>query len=309
MDIVIEADWILLSTCNFRCHYCFWTPNQLSSRIIPPGSIDEAAQFFDDTQFTWLLHLTGGEPFIYPGFIELCKKLTRHHFISLNTNLSLPGISRFVDCVDPQRVVYVNAGLHALERNRHRGMPIFIENASRLQEKGFRFFISLVMHPDQFYLFDRLFKQFQELEMVLVPKVFQGVYQDKSFPAAYSPEEKRRFKEYSLAAEDLLSKSGEWANTIPTINLSLDRDFIDHGLPDFRGKLCLAGNQFVRIRENGDIRRCGPSDVLGNWVNRSFERRPGPSVCREVECPYFCIKYRLPLTDYRTSFSGDIPSK
>jgi hypothetical protein len=35
--------------------------------------------------------------------------------------------------------------------------------------------------------------------------------------------------------------------------------------------------------------------VLGNWVTGDFKRRLGPSVCQEIECPYFCAKYAKPL--------------
>src|SRR6266581_3924392 len=82
----IEADWILMSTCNYRCVYCFWDTEALGRKIAPPAHVQQLASFFDNSSLTWLLHLTGGEPFHYPQFVELCQLLTRNHFISINTN-------------------------------------------------------------------------------------------------------------------------------------------------------------------------------------------------------------------------------
>jgi hypothetical protein len=39
-----------------------------------------AAAGFDSTGYRWLLHMTGGEPGIYPQFVELCEALTERHF-------------------------------------------------------------------------------------------------------------------------------------------------------------------------------------------------------------------------------------
>lgn len=33
----IEADWILMSTCQFRCEYCFWDKEALAAKISPPA--------------------------------------------------------------------------------------------------------------------------------------------------------------------------------------------------------------------------------------------------------------------------------
>ena len=62
---------------------------QLHLRLLPLQRAAQAfADFFDSTGKTWLLHLTGGEPFAYRGFVELCAALTRNHLLSLNSNVT-----------------------------------------------------------------------------------------------------------------------------------------------------------------------------------------------------------------------------
>jgi MoaA/NifB/PqqE/SkfB family radical SAM enzyme len=49
------------------------------------------------------IEIVGGEPFIYPNFIELVKRLSSLHLIKITTNLS-GNVERFVQEVSPERV-------------------------------------------------------------------------------------------------------------------------------------------------------------------------------------------------------------
>ena len=73
----VEADFFLLPTCNFRCRYCFVPAAALGAKIQPFGTAEQWAQGFAATGRRWLLHITGGEPFVYPQFVPLCRALTR----------------------------------------------------------------------------------------------------------------------------------------------------------------------------------------------------------------------------------------
>ena len=101
MNYGIEGDWQLLNTCNYRCKYCFFSGDQLGEKLRVFTSPAEWRSAFDATNQTWLLHLTGGEPSIYPNFAELCEQLTVHHYISLNSNLTNASFAEFVRRVDP----------------------------------------------------------------------------------------------------------------------------------------------------------------------------------------------------------------
>lgn len=291
----IEADWILLSTCNYRCSYCFWAEEQLSQRILSlHGKVDRIVDFFNRSGFTWLLHMTGGEPFIFPDFVQLCYGVTRNNFISINTNLSVSTVQKFSDSIDPKRVSFINCALHIQQREKRSGLSDFIRNFHMLQRGGFRSFVSYVMAPSLFERFEKDFQILQSEGILVLPKMMQGALAGRSYPEAYTEAERQAFLEFSLLASSGFCQLQTNGQEEPTINLYLDREFVSKGIPDHRGQLCEAGYRFVRIRENGDIRRCGPQDVLGNIFKGTFQRMTAPSVCNEIECPYFCAKYVLP---------------
>ena len=290
--IDIEADWTLMRTCNFRCTYCFWDAEDLGRRIAPVASVERLAAFFDDTGFVWLLHLTGGEPFIYPEFVDLCRLLTRNHLLSLNTNAdSTRRIQDFAQCIDPARVRYINAGIHIDERVRRRRTEAFLDNVRHLRERGFAVFVTCVMHPGVFPSFENLWKYCSEQDVFIIPKAFQGAVSGREYPQAYSSHEREIFRLYSRRAAERYADLFNAMPCSPTVDPLLDAEKFLDGLPDHRGSLCNAGHTFVRIRENGEIRRCGSGDILGNVVHGTFTRRPGPGVCSWQECPYFCEKH------------------
>lgn len=288
----IEADWILLSTCNFRCHYCFWGKACLSKKIQPIASPERISAFFDNSGLVWLLHITGGEPFLYPRFIHLVSLLIRQHFVSLNTNLSISQrVRRFAEQISPHRVLFINIALHIEERERRGLISPFVRDVHYLTKKGFRIFVSQVMHPTLFQRFPQDFDFFANEGIIIIPKAFQGVYLGRKYPESYTNDEREEFVKYSLKAENFYAPLfNEWPE-IPTINPLLDRRLIIEGMPDHRGKLCYAGQKFVRIREDGKIWKCGAQEILGNIRRGVLTLKDGPSRCVEQQCPYFCYKY------------------
>lgn len=287
----IEADWILWSGCNYRCSYCFWPVDALKLRPAPPAEVDHLVSFFDETSLTWLLHLTGGEPFLYPRFVEMVDRLTKTHLVSVNSNLSSDRVFQFAEEIDPARVPFLNCGFHVGERENRGRIEDFVNKIGRLRAAGFNAFVTYVLYPP---LFDRAVRDFAELAdkgVPLIPKAFRGTWEGKCYPGAYTQAEKRVFLDLSAQAEAAYADMWARMPTPPTINPFLDRDLVLNGVQDHRGKLCAAGRNFVRIRENGDIQSCGSLDVIGNVAQGTFQRRTGPSPCQEVECPYFCYKY------------------
>ena len=84
----------LTPVCNFRCRMCYVrkTPEQLAKEgraLMPWQKWLELAQQCKEAGTLYLL-LTGGEPFLYPGFRELYTELHKMGFLlSVNTNASL----------------------------------------------------------------------------------------------------------------------------------------------------------------------------------------------------------------------------
>ncbi len=286
----IEADWELLTTCNFRCPYCFVPPSGLAAKLKTYGTNTEWVEGFAATEKKWLLHITGGEPSIYPGFVDLCEKLTSFHYLSINSNLSHRCIDAFAETINPKRVHFINAGLHYNERSAGASFDAFITRVHKLRKRGFCVLASSVMTPFLVRQFPEISKSFESYGLPLIPKVLWGWFDGKIYPGAYSAHEKSLIREYlQKARQNYASVIAAMAET-PTIDVLSDDRLLDPPRI-YRGKLCGSGHNFVRIEANGAVVRCGSGMQLGNILRKDVAFLSGPKPCDSVYCPYFCEKY------------------
>lgn len=290
MQYDIEADWQLLNTCNYRCGYCFFSPETLGEKLHVYADPDTWNQAFEQTGLTWLLHITGGEPTSYPRFPELCEVLTRRHFLSFNSNLTRPAIVDFAKRVDPARVGFINAGLHAEEREQRKGLKIFLEHVSVLQEAGFPIFISIVCTPNVLERCDEIIALTSPVGLAPLPKLLRGPYQGKVYPGAYTAKERLAFVAFASTARASYDKSP--ISETPTVDVFGDERYVD-GTPIFLGRMCSAGEKFVSLRPDGTVYRCESkaSNHLGNLLEGSFRPAVAKSRCDSDYCFYFCLKY------------------
>lgn len=288
-----EADWHLLHTCNYRCSYCFFSDAILGSKMRTFAEPDEWQSAFDATGDTWLLHLSGGEPSVYPQFVALCEALTARHFISINSNLTHSAFVQFAERIDPSRVSFINAGLHLEERDRRNGHSVFLRHAELLQRKGFPLLISLVATPEALARFEEASALLEPFGMILIPKLLRGPHAGRVFPRGYTEAERDRFRMFASRARDAYAPLLARMPEPPSIDMFDDDRFLAR-LPRFAGMDCDAGNRFVSIRRNGDVFRCSAKTPLGNLLRRSFAPNPGPQPCDTSYCFYFCNKYSRP---------------
>jgi MoaA/NifB/PqqE/SkfB family radical SAM enzyme len=288
----IEADWQLLNTCNYRCAYCFFPPAVLGEKLTVHGEPNVWRRAFDQTGLTWLLHITGGEPTIYPGFAELCQLLTMKHYLSFNSNLTHPSIVKVAKSVDPSRISFINAGLHPEERENRKGLTKFLEHAACLKERNFPVFISIVATPDVLSRVDEVIALTEPIGLTPIPKLLRGAYKGRIYPRAYRAKERSTFIEFATRARESYGSLLSVLSERPSIDIFGDENFVD-GLPWFRGRMCSAGNKFVSLGPDGKIYRCQPkqSNYLGNLLDGSFRPRTGKSSCDSNYCFYFCLKY------------------
>jgi MoaA/NifB/PqqE/SkfB family radical SAM enzyme len=293
MKYDLEADWMLLTTCNFRCNYCFFSTAVLGSRLSIYGTHVQWKEGFDAAGKTWLIHITGGEPALYPGFADLCEQLSQNHYLSINSNLSHHSIDAFAEKVNPARVHYINAGVHAEERQKKASLGVFIDRVHKLQKCRFDVLVSLLMTPQMVREFPAISKDFESHGLYLIPKVMRGVYEGKRYPVAYSIGEKSLILQYLVEAREhyrtVIERMGEPAS----IDMFSDGHFLD-GIPDYRGKPCGSGYTFVRIDPDGTVLRCGAGEPLGNILLKNVRLLSAAKLCDTHYCPYFCKKYTSP---------------
>ena len=125
------------------------------------------------------------------------------------------------------------------------------------------------------------------------PKAFRGNYDGKTYPAAYSDEERAIIVEYSKRAEEFYKDQFSLRDDRPTIDPVIDREVFLNGIPHFHGRQCAAGHDLVRIDSKGDIYRCGSKAQLGSVVRGDFRRMEPLSPCNDQFCPYYCTKYSI----------------
>src|SRR3954447_18211050 len=75
------VDWTLGNTCNYACSYC---PPRLHDGLTPWPPLELLTQFVDRLAAhyaplgqTLLFQFTGGEPTVYPQFLELLRHLRK----------------------------------------------------------------------------------------------------------------------------------------------------------------------------------------------------------------------------------------
>ena len=288
MQYDILTDWELNIFCNFSCDYCLNSKDRRAKNKKYTGheNIEQIVDFFDKSSRTWLIHMSGGEPFIHPSFIELCSKLTKKHYISINTNLTSSSINNFIETIDPSRVAFIHCSLHYEERIRHNLINSFIDKFNQLKSRKYNSFVSQIFYPPSIGNFEAISTLFKNENIVIRPKAFSGFIGKKQYSAAYTNEEKALFAEYSRLADSQDHVS------LFQIEPCLVGKYSTSGDLSFKGLPCDAGKTFVQIKCNGDIVRCHASKKpLGNIFKGTMTLSEKADLCPFSECP--CSIYGL----------------
>ncbi len=272
-NITHFALWHFNTACNFECEYCFGHTKK-EHPAVKRYSPEKIVRGFDETGFTWWIGISGGEPFLYPGLVEIVEKLTTNHLVHIDTNLSC-NIEKFLDRIEPNRIVYLNCAFHIVELEKRNKVDEFIKKALLLRDAGFSIILSIVTYPPILKRLEKYIALFKSYGLTLQPKIFRGYYDEKRFrlrkshyPESYTEEERRLIMKYSVdpVAEKLI-----------------------FGLPSYKGRLCLAGKNFIRIHPDGKVNRC-PSDLtsLGNIFKGSLKLFDKARICKAkfCSCPF-----------------------
>jgi MoaA/NifB/PqqE/SkfB family radical SAM enzyme len=275
------AMWLLNLECNFKCPYCFFDDSQRSLKTragdwvrskvpaINPYKThfimpEQIGQFFDDTGKKWWLVISGGEPFVYPRFVEIVKRLSQKHLITIGTNLGLP-IDKFLAEVSPENIWSFYVSMHLAERER-QGLTVddLLEKVKRLRDAGFRVEINYVMYPPDIKRFPAIFEQFKKEGFILEARAFRGTYEGKNYPKAYNEEERKIFHDH-----------------IPS---EVDRVASFESL-SFMDVPCTAGKDLIRIRPDGSITRCPhDNEILGNMFDNKINLHEKVQKCQVPYC-------------------------
>lgn len=265
---MIKFTWDIHYSCNYRCPYCWyykrWADASKQNVYLKPREWRSHWQRIYDNYGEAKIEIVGGEPFVYPDFIELVKELSQIHLIKVTTNLS-GNIELFSKQVTPGRV--------SLDLNYHAlfiGLDTVFKKAHILNNAGFDCGVCYLAYPPQMKQIPYLSRRFKEEGVRFALAAFWGEYNGVQYPRGYTEEEKELMR--------------------PFIG-DIDRATYHMEGKSPKGRPCNAGHKYAVIHANGDVVRCGPlfDRIIGNILKDGFSLLEGPLPCEADACP--CNEY------------------
>ena len=258
----------MFTVCNYNCEYCSGPRVKKNMRRgRTREDADTVIRFFQNTQKTWLLGLSGGEPTIHPYFYHFVEQLKSNHYFYIFSNLSF-DVDSFMRVVPADRVQYMKLSLHPKGE-----MKIFFDKFRVLHENGYNPVAIMVSAPGEFDRVERLAGFCHQNEYPFTSSVMEGPYRGKNYPADYSKDERAFIEKYTTEPGNLIrliSKTSGGMNTF--------------GLP------CSAGKQsFVLDMETGVLQRCeSDQTIFGNVYKDTFNPSEDEKICTVING---CVGY------------------
>ena len=263
--------WDIWYACNYRCSYCPWEMSKSweamakKHRVISPAEWIACWERMHRKYDSSHVYFIGGEPLLYPRIDEILEALSRKHYLSVITNLSMPidAARRLVQKLPPERVRF-GASFHP----EFSDLDQFLEKLAVFQEADFQVWASMVAWPPFIGEIKKYMDVFESRGIGLDLQTFFGTYQGKSYPLDYTREEKLAISPYIA---DILKPHG--LGQEPTL-----------------GKPCGSGHIYSKILGNGDVYRCGSvvdydsPAPMGNILDPDFELWAGPTPCPRRTC-------------------------
>jgi MoaA/NifB/PqqE/SkfB family radical SAM enzyme len=272
--------WDMLYSCNYKCTYCniihgrvSCTPEQTKHKIVELGVLKDIWGRIFELYDSGVIRLTGGEPSVYPGFIQLVSFLTQKHVVNVNTNLSF-DIYKFMEKI-PYQNVCLNVSFH----------PEFITiedlmiKLRALLKNGYGCTVCCVGYPPFLKDLERYKEILTENNIPFNMSPFLGSYEGRDFPKDYNEDEHNILRRIT---DD------------PTGKDEVNKKWLDFRMNEekHKGKLCRMGQTYAIILPNGDIKRCcSPfTKKIGNIFEKDFEIFNDARPCdidEKWNCPCF----------------------
>jgi MoaA/NifB/PqqE/SkfB family radical SAM enzyme len=215
---------------------------------------------YEDTH----IEITGGEPFIFPGFIDLISNLSKRCTIRITSNLSIgiDVINNFIEMADANKIKLL-ASFHP----SFAQLNTFFEKISILKGHGFLEAVIFVAYPPQMKQLKHLEEKFKENGVVFSVTPFWGRYKGHNYPEDYCEEERK------ILASYLGNETKRLEFTLTKISP--------------KGRLCHAGQYFALLSDDGSVFRCGQlkNKTIGNFFDTDFTLLSSPLPCESNVCP------------------------
>ena len=250
--------WYSTMKCNNRCPYCLAFQVDDPMIKVPFREWREWADVWNRFEGELLLDITGGEPFLVPGMVDLINGLNDSIKVAVTTNTRC-DLTRFVQEVSPEKCISVTASLHP---SAPANTEQFLGKILLLKNRGFRVIVNFVAYPEQLWMIP-WFKE--QVEGCGVPFHVDPYGPGPKRPYTLSSEEEAFLRRY----------------------VGADRsDFFNHEPVLY---CCSGGMNFLSVLPDGSAYTCVTKryvkeNFVGNVFDEAFRLFEKPIRCKAVSC-------------------------
>jgi len=324
---LFTVSWLLGRFCNYHCSYCWehgrsddkdHRSTELCLKTIDKIKEQARGRGFNSFHFS----LSGGEPTLHPGYLQILKYLgddienTNYTSVHMTSNCS-PGMrwfEKYVKTVTPFHRASITCSYHREYNSEIKRRKILADKLELCQEWDVQITINCVMVPEWFWLIMDEIMYFHErgINVTLKPQsdphanfVVEG-YDDKMLEQLYNGMPQRAYTETKAQIQrpspTFLETHDPIVDKIGSIPQHFQIEFRDtDGDPwymdqaerfnafefnNFKGWECSSGYRSIIIREpDGSIKRSYSCDdePLG-YIYNDFKLFDGPKVCISNSC-------------------------
>ena len=282
--------WDIHYSCNYYCVYCFFAHKwQEMAKVNTYPGLDkwiDAWKSVFDRYGSCNIHITGGEPFSYPGIMDLCAALEKMHKLSFDTNLSFDPGELLAKLQHPERT-----GFSAAFHPDHAQIDVFIDKLSVLRSAGCRIGgMNFVAYPPNLERISDYARAASKAGFNITVMPFRGVYEGKEYPAAYTDRQKHLIRtlgqeEYDEKSEKACSDDNKHEPGEKVSDQMLEWYSKDGSR---EGMLCMMGQVYSKVHPDGNAHRCCMTwknwGLLGNLLEGTFEFYDDPMPCLWAKC-------------------------
>ncbi len=264
MECAIE----LLTKCNYHCEFC---SGPRMKKSIKRGYSNEDSSividFFNNSNKTWLIGMSGGEPSIHPHFYKLIDSLKLKHYFYFFTNLTF-DVDKFIQTISSDRVQYIKASLH-----KEANIDEFLMKFDILHQNGYNPILIMVSTPDTFDRVEQVAEISKKRGYNFNLSTLEGPYRGRNYPNDYTREEESIIQKYIEEPGNLIRLFNKTPGGLNTY-----------------GCKCKAGSTSFKLdMETGNFHICeSDSTILGNIYENTFHPYLNDITCNIING---CVGY------------------
>ncbi|MFH0790844.1 MAG: radical SAM protein [Candidatus Omnitrophota bacterium] len=267
----VSLTWDIHRKCNYHCPHCWfegrWEEEEKDNLYLPANRWISIWNNMYQRYGKVNIVICGGEPLLYPGFVDILEGVSQRHCVEVITNGS---------CITDEFAERINPVNVSISLSFYPYIVDYSEVADKVQilkKNKIPVGITYIAYPRQFDFAKVKFyrKEFKVLGCRYFNLTsYWGKYNGAVYPDAYTAEEKKFMMEYSDNPQNFI---------------------LSAKIESSKGRLCWAGGRYALINTRGEILRCGSSGVvIGKIQDDGFRLLGAPESCPVEFCK--CSEYK-----------------